>query len=224
MGCDVHICIQRREPEGWREVVYQKVYENIGQKPVDGIPVAPGIFDSRRYNLFGILANVRNGEGFAGIRTGAGWPSIAPERGWPAGFDAKVIAPNPQYPAEGPRDMGDHSFTWVGLDELKAFPWDDLKTTLYGVVPTAEYERLLKTGETPTEYSGSVVGSGIAVYDPPTYLALKRSGQLAEKPYVRMAWKETARQATGNWPGKVIPWLEGLADGRELRLVLGFDS
>jgi hypothetical protein len=39
-----------------------------------------------------------------------------------------------------------------------------------------------------------------------------------------MGWPETARSATYDWPGKVIPWLEQLAAGRPLRLVIGFDS
>ena len=34
----------------------------------------------------------------------------------------------------------------------------------------------------------------------------------------------TAREATGDWPGKVIPWLRKLAKKRPLRLLMGFDS
>lgn len=225
MGCDIHIVIQRQELDGtWREIPYQRVWWNLGHVPIDGVLVAPEEFTTRNYNLFGILANVRNGRGFAGCQTGDGWPSIAPDRGFPPGFDADAVASDPHYPNEGPRALGDHSYTWVGLDELRAFPWNAVVTKLYGIVPADEYENLLKTGDQPTSYSGGVYGHGIKVYEPSEYQFAKQTGTLVSRPYVRMSWDETARSATNDWPGQVIPWLEKLAEGKPLRLVLGFDS
>jgi hypothetical protein len=170
------------------------------------------------------LADVHNGVGFAGIKTGEGWPSIAPDRGLPEGFDADALLPDPQYPDDGLRWIGDHSFTHVSLDELKVFPWDVTSTRLYGVVPATEYERLTSDGGTPTSYSGAIYGPGIRTYEPGAYRAAKSRGALAERPHVRMGWTETARQATNDWPGTVLPWLDSLAAGRQLRLVLGFYS
>lgn len=222
MGCDIHICIQRQTPGGtWHEVPYQKVYRILGDAPVNGYPKCPDVFDNRNYNLFAILANVRNGRGFAGIATGQGWPSIAPDRGWPEDFDPEKVDIDPSESKR--RYMGDHSFTWVSLDELKAFPWD-ATTTLYGVVPAEDYERLSAVDNTPTSYSAGISGPGIVTYNPVEYLAARRSNKLAPRPYVRMSWTESARSATGDWPGQVIPWLETLAEGRPLRLVMGFDS
>lgn len=228
MGCDIHICIQAQDPDGaWVEIVYQdEPYEFEKARAVmalPNIPVAPVGFHERDYDLFGILADVRNGTGFAGCTTGEGWPSIAPNRGWPDGFNPEAVADNPKYPGKGPRSMGDHSETWVTLDELKAFDWDGVTTTLYGVVSADEYERL-SDGEKPREWSGGISGLGIAVYDRPRYLEAKRMRRLAKRPYVGTNWKESARSATNDWPGKVIPWLTSLAAGRPLRLVLGFDS
>lgn len=224
MGCDIHIVIQRQEADDWKEIAYQPTpYESIGQKAVDGFPMAPDLFTNRNYNLFGILADVRNGHGFAGITTGEGWPSLAPGRGWPEGFDAERVAPHPQYPKEGPRGMGEHSFTWISLDELKVFDWDGVSTTNYGVIPAEEYEKLGR-GVKPHAWSGGITGPGIEVYDRPTYLERKRIHRLAPRPYVRTSWQESARAATGDWAGKVIPWLETLAEGKPLRLIIGFDS
>ena len=223
MGCDIHIVIQREEtPGNWREIVYQtEPYGN--KKPVDGFPVAPAPFMNRNYDLFGLLADVRNGSGFAGIVTGDGWSSIAPDRGLPEGFDEEAVAPDPTRP-KGPRSLGDHSFTWVTLDELKAFPWDSTVTQLYGCVKASEYEALVAVGETPTQYSGGIFGPDTHVYSPHDYALAKDFGELVKEPYVRMSWPETARSATHDWPGTVIPWLDSLAEGRALRLILGFDS
>lgn len=46
----------------------------------------------------------------------------------------------------------------------------------------------------------------------------------AKNPYIQTSWKESARVATGDWLGQVIPWLEMLAEGKPLILVMGFDS
>lgn len=225
MGCDIHICVQRQESDGaWREIVYQDTpYDFEKREALPGIPIAPPYFEGRNYDLFGLLANVRNGSGFAGCTTGEGWPSIAPGRGWPEGFNPEAVAPMPEYPEYGPRFMGDHSFTWVALEELEAFDWDGVATVIYGVVPADVYEKL-KLGEKPREWSGGVSGRDVEVYDRPGYLEAKRMGRLAPKPYVRTSWRSTAREATSDWPGRVLPWLRKLAEGRPLRLVLGFDS
>lgn len=226
MGCDIHIVIQRQEPDGaWRELPWQHVWSHDGKdSAVKGVPIAPDVFRNRNYDLFGILANVRNGSGFAGIQTGEGWPSIADDRGFPDDFDADKALPDPAYPEYGPRSLGDHSFTWVSLDELKAFDWDGTETWLYGVVPAEQYERLSASGESPDSYCGGTHGPGIVTYDPDDYKAAKIAGALPKRPHVRMGWPETARSATYDWPGKVFPWLDSLAEGRPLRLVMGFDS
>lgn len=226
MGCDIHIVIQRQEPCGaWSEVIWQREpYEHTEKKPVRGIPVAPSCFANRNYDLFGILADVRNGVGFAGCVTGSGWPSIAPYRGLPDGFSESMVAPNPLYPEEGPRSLGDHSFTWIALDEIRAFDWDGVESWSYGVVKAEDYERLSAISASPDSWCGGISGLGIKVYEPDDYKVAKAIGALAPEPYVRMGWPETARAATFDWAGQIIPWLEKLAEGRPVRLVLGFDS
>lgn len=213
MGCDIHIRIQVQDESGWHDVSWQPKPWRDDEKPKDGIPVAPDCFDSRNYNKFAILANVRNGYGFAGIKTGERWPSIAGDRGLPDGMSE-------------PDDysLGDHSFTWMTLEELKAFDWHGTKSWLYGCVPANEYERLTTMGQTPTRYSGDVTGPGILIYEPDDYKSAKLRGDLCERPYVRMGWPITAKDATGDWPGEVLPWLDTLAAGRPLRLLMGFDS
>ena len=60
---------------------------SIAQVCRDGswVTVAIGIYgDPRSYNTFAMLANVRNGRGFAGIKTSDGFPYIHEPRGLPA--------------------------------------------------------------------------------------------------------------------------------------------
>lgn len=230
MGTDIHIAIQVREPGGpWTSVKYHTALYDFekeeGKKPVPRIPVAPDNFRSRNYALFGILADVRNGTGFAGVVTGSPWPTIAPQRGFPEGYAQEDEPEDAGYADEGPRWMGDHSFTWVGLEELKSYRWDEVTHTAKGLVEAGDYEKLMP-GEVPTSYCGAVWGPATKVYDIPDYEVAKKEGSLGapDKTFVRMYWQETAREATGDWPGQVIPWLEEVAAGRELRLVLGFDS
>jgi hypothetical protein len=69
-----------------------------------------------------------------------------------------------------------------------------------------------------------VSGPDIEVFTPQGYADAKLRKTLPKKPYVRMSWPETARSATNDWPGAVIPWLDSLSEGKPIRLVLGFDS
>jgi hypothetical protein len=221
MGTDIHIVIQRRGDSGWEEIVWRG-------RPgtADGIPVCPRGFDDRNYDLFAIIGGVRNGRGFAGVKTGSGWPTIASCRGLPDDFTEDTVAAHPDYPEEGPRNLGDHSQTWVTLDELRAFPWDDVRATLCGVISADEYAERVCAGETraPAQWSGGISGPGIAVYDEAAWKNLLSGETIATKPYVRVQWMETAREATGDWAGTALPWLEEIAGGKQLRLVIGFDS
>ena len=77
MGCDIHIFAEIKDSEGWKKV--GKVFENPYYDPDrpnkiddDGYewnaPLIDEPYSGRNYDLFGILANVRNGSGFAGTK------------------------------------------------------------------------------------------------------------------------------------------------------------
>jgi len=208
MGTDIHFKLETYEDGMWKDQPFQIVWEGRKPKFADR-PIAPSVFANRNYNLFAILADVRNGHGFAGIRTGEGWPSIAANRGVPKDYQGEI--------------PGDHSLTWMTLQELKEFGWDEVETYLYGVIPAADYETLTP-GFPPKNYAGDVGGYDVKVYTPGEYAFAKRQQILAPHSYVRVSWRMTARAATYNWVGEVVPWLETVAAGRPLRLIIGFDS
>lgn len=230
MGCDIHIGIQVQAPDGtWQHVPWQRsLYKHeveSGAKPLDpanGV-IAPQGFDGRNYDLFGILANVRNGYGFAGTDTGDEWPSIAADRGLPDDADAEHIPEDPRYIDDGEyRDLGDHSFTWVSLDELKAFDWDGVVRAQRGIVEASKDPGV---GNKPSEWCSGISGPDVVVYrSRDEYRFAAKAKMLPKSPHIKIEWNESARSATGDWAGDVIPWLESIAAGRPLRLLLGFDS
>lgn len=65
-----------------------------------------GAFGERNYILFGILAGVRQEDGIT---------PIAEPRGLPEDSDPETIKE---------AQSGDHSFSWVTLAEVLAYPWD----------------------------------------------------------------------------------------------------
>ncbi len=75
--------------------------------------------DPRGYNTFAMLANVRNGTGFAGIKTSNGFPVIHEQRGLPE--DLEVEDDNVKVELGTTYWLGDHSHSWCTLAELRKF-------------------------------------------------------------------------------------------------------
>ena len=99
MGCDIHSVAERRVNGKWE--------------------VIPGLrpFDWRHYGWFGFLANVRN---YSAI------PSLAQPRGVPVDSpfrkQAVELGTGPEYDAI--YELGDHSYSWLSVEELLAFDYD----------------------------------------------------------------------------------------------------
>ena len=86
MGTDIHINVDRLSENGhWIRTDLQ-------------------VDEDRNYDLFAILADVRNGEGCAGVRTGDGFVPISEPRGW-GEVDVKEDDPY-------------HSASWLLLSEI----------------------------------------------------------------------------------------------------------
>lgn len=94
MGCDIHTLAQKRTDGKW-----------------ETLPFVP--FDWRGYGMFGFLADVRN---YSAI------PPISPARGLPD----DIVRPDPNFYGEHDDhlDIGDHSFSWLTVEELTSFDYD----------------------------------------------------------------------------------------------------
>jgi hypothetical protein len=110
----------------------------------------------RNYDLFAILADVRNGYGFAGAETGDGFKYIAKDRGFPDDISKEV------------RDTactGDHTPTWVSLKEILEFDWNQ-KTNKRGMIKPnvfAKWDRRKEYNPQPEGWCYGVGGNGIVI-------------------------------------------------------------
>ena len=91
---------------------------------IDSLKMAIGlgptlqVDEDRNYDLFAILADVRNGEGCAGVRTGDGFVPISEPRGW-GEVDVKEDDPY-------------HSASWLLLSETLDYDYSQ-KTFKVGI-------------------------------------------------------------------------------------------
>jgi hypothetical protein len=177
-------------------------------------------FSDRNYTLFALLANVRNGYGFAGIVTGNPITPLDEPRGVPSnaslGWQGEVDA----------WDVNMHSHTWFTLRELlEPNPLYDQPLTRRGVIPGEAYEHLRDNGGTPSGWSGSVAGPGLLTVTIPEYEAGIRGER---QTYVEYIWEDSLRDSCQQFH-QDIQVLKKYADENEhayddVRVVLAFDN
>lgn len=148
MGCDIHHYIEIRkdkwevyeweylcracgkngQPEKYSDGTYVIDYEKMWNHPLE---------IGRNYSLFGILANVRNGYGFAGISTGTGFSPISMPSGLPKDVSLEVKRESDNWGVDG------HSHSYLTLQDLIDYDWNQI-TIRSGVVNSKEYKDFLK--------------------------------------------------------------------------------
>lgn len=151
MGCDIHFYVEKKidgqwvTADEWGDDKYDE-----GRKTVD---YKKQFYSGRSYNLFAILANVRNGRGFAGIKTGEGFNPIDDPRGTPEDCCPEYRTMMDDYGCDG------HSHSYFTLAELLAYDWTQV-TTQQGYVDVVEWARWRDHGK-PTGRSGDVGGGNV---------------------------------------------------------------
>ncbi len=170
-------------------------------------------YGERNYDLFAILANVRNGYAVAGIRTGDGFWPLGP-RGLPCDVSEELRRLDyEQF----------HSQSWVSLREILEFDWDQettkrafVRDTDDGPFPSGgrakwaeEYANEL--GRLPGEVEGCCF-----LFGPPP-----------EEDWKEVTFKQTYAQAAGDrdWWGCVMRMCRASGgDPDSVRAVFAFDS
>jgi len=224
MGCDIHVFVERfdREKNKWF-AADNWIKNNNGDV---GVPYDERIYSGRNYNLFAILANVRNGRGFAGIKTGEGFDPIDEPRGLPVDVTREVRAE-----MDGWGDDG-HSHSYVGLRELLEYDFDGKAVKQYGVISSKDYEAWSKNRGEPSVYWGASFGPEEITLDEAKYLRSVANGQdfTGKNVNVRVSWVQSYRDAVGKdseFFTKTMPRMLELSQTNyreDVRLVFCFDN
>ena len=151
MGTDIHAALEIRKNGKWET----QLSPNKWFGKYDDEPRLTARFDvgGRNYDLFAILADVRNGHGFAGCDTGDGFVPISEPKGLPDDMD--------EHTREALSD--EHTPSYVTLTELLDYDWS--QTTKHrGWVTAVEFEewdRMKEWEPAPKSYCGRVSGATV---------------------------------------------------------------
>ncbi|CAG9205514.1 conserved hypothetical protein [Burkholderia gladioli] len=160
MGTDIHGVFQRHDAQQGKYIDIPSEYEQ-----------------DRHYQLFAVLAGVRNGRGFAGIQTGEAVTPISEPRGLPNDFE---IVDGDSHPiayleAMDPRRrkwhqecepleiwMGDHTHSWLTSTEMLSWYENAPSVVRRGVLSRSEFDAWDKETQ-PTSYCGAISGPSVLV-------------------------------------------------------------
>lgn len=242
MGCDIHmfaeVKIKRRDKkQEWMTVgkVFKDEYYKKNQPTYmstygdeksenayewnNKLTMHP--YDARNYDVFAILADVRNGRGFAGSDTGDGFNPIADPKGVPedaSDYYKKVVD---EWGQDG------HSHSYFTMEELDAYDFN--QTTKHrGWVSKDQYKVFQEKGH-PEMWSGGVDGNGIRHLtnkEMENYIDGKLKLEEGVTPYTQVEWEE-GYMASAKWfveSMKQVKRLKKLKGVTDVRIVFFFDN
>lgn len=190
MGCDIHCYAERKNKDGKWEIVGNKEKGEDGWVNIDYEP-----YVNRNYNLFAILANVRNGTAFAGCKTGEGFNPISNPKGVPSDASEEYASLSEQWDSNG------HSHSYFTLRELLDYDWTQT-TQLQGWVNMIAWEKfsLYDKKDFPQNYCGMISGNSIE------YISEEEADKLFEglsrKERIEVAKLHTNKYALAKWTVK----------------------
>lgn len=236
MGCDIHLYVEKRVAGKW--VSADKWIKSEDDPKRMRLSYKDAFYHDRNYDLFAILANVRNGHGFAGCKTGDGFNPIAEPRGLPEDVCELVRAESDAWDCDG------HSHSYFTVAELMRYDWTQT-VTKSGVVDAATFEKWRRMKEWVTEpenYSGGVGGPSVkhvtpvemdklvtkAMEDAPQGQGnegiVKHLHAKLHDIYTRVEWDQPYSERVSYFLSGVLPklWRLGLPDN--VRIVFWFDN
>jgi hypothetical protein len=166
MGTDIHMFAEIHNGNGWTLAMlpYWSSWWAEGRKYHKGYKG----YSDRNYSLFGMLADVRNGSGFAGVDLGDGFMPVLgceePCRGLPDDMSSELQRRTTLEweDEEGNENedhlwLGDHSFSWLTAQEIIDYFEVERVTKRRGVVGAVQYLHFISSGK-PSSWSGDVSG------------------------------------------------------------------
>lgn len=207
-------------------------------------PIKSSWEQNRNYTLFAILAGVRNGYGVAGCYRHEPLKPIAEGRGLPKwlGLVDEEDSPemfNPWYGSKwGSSDekefgcwLGEHSHTYMTLDEILSWEGWDKNLVKGGVLTKEHYLETIKKGKTPDHWCGGVGGTQVNVVEETVFKTLiDFGGTGSEVTHVQCKWRsdETLRDEFSWWLSEIerikLEYCEDWNKDSDVYLIVGFDS
>lgn len=223
MGCDIHCYVEVADEKGkWYKTggfISDAYNPKSKYFSTEEYKNADQILDERNYDEFAILANVRNGYGFAGVDTGDAIKPISMPKGLPEDISEQVLLEAKQWGSDG------HSHSYLTAKEIADYPADLITKTHRGWVTVDVYKQF-KNGGSPYPYCGGVGGTNI-IYAKNHQCEDIQEQNPEKTVYTQIEWKTTARESA--------PWLfdDGLSQlmsrsknsfGTDVRIVFWFDN
>jgi hypothetical protein len=219
MGCDIHLTVEVKKNKKWKH--FEKT-ETLHYGVDNKHSYERSIFNPGRcYDLFAILADVRNGRGFAGCKTGEGFDPISDPRGVPK--DA-----SPEYKAAVKDAEGDgHSHSYHTLKQLQDYPWKDKKVIHTKLVDLKTYERWKASKELfPTCCCGDAWSTNIIKLPEDEYPELKSNPEkyAGKEIYIQARWETTYYDSVEFFVDNIMPKLAELGPPEDVRICFFFDN
>lgn len=236
MGCDIHLYVEVKDKKGkWKAADTWEQEEGEDHQSVD---YKKAYYNGRNYNLFSILADVRNGRGFAGVKTGEGFNPIASPKGVPEDASREYLDTVKRWDGDG------HSHSYFTVAELMAYDWTQ-ETKCQGVLDLFEFYKWNRwgrgAGEAPESYSGGVSGGRIKhISIAEAMIVVQRLdknmprssyddvaeylGENYPSHYTTVQWTSPYYKAADCFLGRTMPRLWKLGSPTDVRIVFFFDN
>lgn len=240
MGCDIHLFAEVKENKKYWQIIKPNFpctwCNGTGESKITnrktkeetrkvcygckGSNIASYWYDGRNYDLFGMLANVRNGRGFAGVYTGEGFKPVTDPKGLPEDTNYNIKDKSDMWGLDG------HSHSYLTVKELKEYFSKEQFTTKSGVMSVETYKEWKKrekddSNAKPKEWCGAIWGKNIVTVS---------EEELPNNPnatHVRGDWPTSYKEAAGSFLTATLPALQEWADkyGEDnVRIVFWFDN
>lgn len=229
MGCDIHLFVEIRKDGEWVSV-------DEWEKDEDGdidVNYQNQFYHDRNYEVFAMLANVRNGRGFVGSNTGDGLIPISQPKGLPEDVSKEISDYSDHWGVDG------HSHSYLTVQELIEYDWTRV-TTLRGHVDALTFfwwERLKQWDDCPREYSGMVSGGRVVhvTEDKMRQLILELSEKVDKHVisalndnlrhhYCVIEWEQAYYSLAKRFLSGCLPRLFQLGKPEDVRIVFWFDN
>lgn len=224
MGCDIHCFVEKRGPKTgkWKKIggfVSDYYRADNDYFSTDEFKKTSRILMCRNYDEFAVLADVRNGYGFAGCDTGDAIKPIAMPKGLPEDVSSAIKKESDRWGCDG------HSHSWLTAKEIKDYDAEGTQKVHRAWVEASVYKQFKETGN-PYPCCGGVSGSKVM------YASNEDCEKIqAENPdktvYTKIEWATNAKDCAKWLFTECLRQLmekSSTGTGDDIRLVFWFDN